>query len=485
MKKEDTFILPQIQNLDELFLSTESVITLNELIVSKSSEEIVDILCDISSDDTEMLARCDCGKLVGNYYDGMTCPHCNTVCSLSFLHIVKNDLWIVAPAAITGILNPQVYHILNSWLGKCEKLPIMEILLNRRLPIPDKLKSVIPEQGFNAFYDNFPAIINYFSFVYKTTSTKPIVPYLGPFLEQFKDKIWCTRLPLVSKSLQPITRMGNNNRYVDGSIKLLMKLMTDFKTTLIDMNLADAQLPRVEKNFFSVYKVFTQYTKDLVKNKIAAKKGILRKHCFGSRFHLSARTVCVPIVGEHWGDELYLPWMIGVQLYKYHIKSLLVNRYHKTDNDAYNQIMLALTTYDYQIDQCIQTLIKECPYKGIPIILNRNPSLKLGAIQLLFVTKVKPALHSDPKVKAELDISDQSLTFLDSKPTKKATYVIPQEVQDLIKDKTLEISPMVINAPNADFANDISYLRTFYHEVLPTGNSGIVSLELLEYPKAA
>lgn len=453
---EKQYTLPRIGNLDELFMTTENTIVLNDIIVAMSSEEIVDVLCEVSSadDDLEMVARCSCRKTTSNYKDGVTCKYCGTVCELSFGNIVKNDIWVSTPTQIIGVLNPQVYLILKVWLGTCEKESIIETLLDSKLPIPKKLSVIIPHQGFNAFYHNFDAIISYFAYVYRPTATKENTPYILELLRRYKDEIWCTHLPLVSKALQPITTMGNNNRYVDPTVMLLMKCITNLKTAIIDVELTDSELKRVERNFFKVYLIFIEYTSSLVKEKLAEKKAILRKHCFGTRFHCSARTVCVPIVGEHYGDEVHIPWSIGVHVWATHLAAMLTIRYHYSTNKAYTKVSKAINVYDYQVDVCMQTLIKESPYKGLPIILNRNPSLRLGAIQLQFVTKVGPMLKADPCHIVTVDENGLSL--------ERAKRVVPEEVQLLLLDNTIKVSPLIINAPNADFDGDeLNFLPIF------------------------
>ncbi len=447
------FVAPQICNFDDLFSRTPDAITLNELIVNKSSQEIIAIICDLTDDNSELIAKCTCEHLDSNYYEGKICPKCNTVCQSTFGNIIKNDIWFLIPDAITAVLNPIVFHMLNSWLGAVDKKPILEIILNHRQEVPESLQPIILDQGFNYLYDNFDAIIDYFSNIQKNTANKPIRPYIQAFLQLHADNIWCTRLPLVSKALQPVTYVGSKNRnvgYVDDSIKLIMKSITDFKSTLIADKLRQYPLKRIETDFYSVYTTFGDYTASIAKDKLASKPGIFRKHCFGARFHCSGRSVCIPIVEEHWGDEVFLPWILGVKMWYIHIESLLVNRYHKSLNDAHNQVSLSMTQYDYQVDKCMQILIKESPYKGLPIVLNRNPSLHLGAIQLLFVTKIKPSLTSDPKVAQEVDFTDSNIHILGDSPTDKIKYVTPDWVKFEIADKTLELSPMVINAPNAD-----------------------------------
>ena len=448
---DDTYVLPQIYDLDRLFMETDNAKTINEAIIGRSSEELVELLCDISGDDNEMVARCECENLKGNVFENKICPKCGDVCSIAFEKIVKNDLWVEIPDSIPKILDPQVYRILASWLGSINKVPVMDIILNRKEEVPPVLEGIVLDQGFKFFYENFDALMAFFFTQFRSSKHKS-TGMMAIFLELNKDKIWCTKLPIISKYLQPITGMGDKK--VDSAIKLMMKAITDFRSTLIDDKLQRAALPRVEKNFFNVYKSFTDYSAKIVKERLSPKKALLRKHVFGNRLHLTGRTVCVPIIDEHYGDELYLPWVLGIQLWFYHILSILQDRYHFTRNQAYNKLSHAVTVYDFQVDKCMQTLIRESPYKGLPILLNRNPSLKLGAIQLLFVTKINPNLKRDPKVEVGIDELDD-VSFMNSETAKgRKKYIIPDWVQHLIADKVIGCSAIIIAAPNCDFDGD-------------------------------
>ena len=57
-------------------------------------------------------------------------------------------------------------------------------------------------------------------------------------------------------------------------------------------------------------------------------------------------------------------------------------------------LMLHTNKYHPDLDAIFKELIEESPYPGLPIILQRNPSLVRGSAQQFYVTKIKP----DPSV---------------------------------------------------------------------------------------
>ena len=130
--------------------------------------------------------------------------------------------------------------------------------------------------------------------------------------------------------------------------------------------------------------------------------------------------------------------------------------------------MNAINVYDYEIDVIMQNMIKDCPYKGLPILMNRNPSLRIGSIQLLFVTKIKPALKENPfpSVTEEPLVSmdnnddwyeDQSHKRRATDVTSSALFglsndhdIIRHKVIRYVEDGAIAVSPLIVKGPNLD-----------------------------------
>jgi len=101
---------------------------------------------------------------------------------------------------------------------------------------------------------------------------------------------------------------------------------------------------------------------------------------------------------------------MGVTTHKLEILNLLQNRYGYTQRDALDLFFKSKEEYSAVIHEILDTLIAECPYKGLPVEWDRNPSIDVGSEQLIFVTKFKSDVH----------------------------------------DKTISMSQIIVNAPNAD-----------------------------------
>ena len=88
---------------------------------------------------------------------------------------------------------------------------------------------------------------------------------------------------------------------------------------------------------------------------------------------------------------------MGVQLFKDHIASKLMRgdatRVAMSPREANALINFAVNNYVKVIDDVLKELIAEHPSgRGLPILLQRNPSLKRGSAQQLWVPEIKTDL---------------------------------------------------------------------------------------------
>ena len=159
----------------------------------------------------------------------------------------------------------------------------------------------------------------------------------------------------------------------------------------------------------------------MVSRRLFKKEGLIRKHICGTRFHFSFRSVIAPICGPHKFDELILPWSIGVTTLKLHILNRLMYKYNYSLTEATKIHSKSEIKFDPLIYDIITSIIDEyrtssdgITFLGIPVLFNRNPTVRRGATQLLFVSDVKKD----------------------------------------VDDKSINISVLILTAPNADFDGD-------------------------------
>jgi hypothetical protein len=111
----------------------------------------------------------------------------------------------------------------------------------------------------------------------------------------------------------------------------------------------------------------------MLKKKQFRKPGHIRKHLNGSRMHFTLRALVTPEIMPP--DCISIPWTGAVTLLRLELLNLLTKRHGMTLVDAYARTVLAEYTYDETINQCFKALIAECGHKGLPVLIDRNPSL--------------------------------------------------------------------------------------------------------------
>lgn len=383
---------------------------------NKQSKEFVDQLFKEDSGDLNFSSSCDCGELTGNFYLGETCSLCNTKVRSSFAGELKYRAWLEIPEYMPPILHPAAYRVFRKWLSSYNKKQLIDSILDVNGEVPDDYPV---QPGFKSFYENFDTIMQYFLTVYKKTTSKKSrerFKHIPEFITKYRDILFVRHIPVLNQNLHLVTKSGSLT-YTDESSMHIFKTLIELSNLAYIYTTTSKTEMYLEQNMKDMYYSYLEYTDSIIYTKIAKKRGFIRKYILGTRCHFSFRAVIVPITIDHMGDELHVPWRVAVTGLRLEILNLLQHRQGKSINEALDIYHKALFTYDENVYQLMMTLITECPYKGLPVIFGRNPTLQHGSIQLLFVTTIK---------------------------------------QDLA-DNTIGFSPLVLSAPNADFDGDAMY----------------------------
>jgi hypothetical protein len=177
--------------------------------------------------------------------------------------------------------------------------------------------------------------------------------------------------------------------YYNDISTIIVNMLFTLSETIYTVTAGKAFDPKyVDKQMIVIYQLYIKYLEGVASTLLFKKTGAFRKHVLGTRSHFTARGVIIPITEPHDFDEHYLPWTIGVELYELEILA-------KLHNDGYNFIRAqeimrkARVRYVERIDNIFKVLIKESPFKGLPNLIGRNPSLRPGAIQLEYCSRIK------------------------------------------------------------------------------------------------
>ena len=367
--------------------------------------------------DLTNIASCECGHISGNYMIGSTCPYCKTKVKTNFAEELKFRRWLEIPDFLPPVLHPGAYRVLEAWLGP--KSGILTGLLDTNQKLPAEFQGVFG-QGFEYFYNNFDNIINYFCTQcrkFTSPANRDKTKSVLMFIAKYRSRMFIRHIPALNSSLHLSTQSGTI-MYSDDVVSYIIQAKLGLCHLVYVYFNGTYNKSYINERMFAIYNSFLDYTAAILNKKLLKKPGFIRKQLLGARLFCSARAVIVPIADIHNFDEIYIPWNMAVRELELEIINVLMNRRHMTGPQAEDMYCKALAQYVPDIYDIICTLIEECPYKGLPVLMGRNPSLRIGAIFLLFATKVK------------------------------------QEYED----STVSISALASAAPNYDFDGDAMHL---------------------------
>lgn len=339
------------------------------------------------------IPSCVCKKLNGQDLLGQRCTSCGSECAPIYSRKIEPTLWSRVPDGITSFVNPLIWKIIFK-LFKSKSNNILLWLTDPYYqpsdPTDPKIKRLnellveIPgfKRGLNHFVENYDDVVN--MLIERKILGYKMLERAGfiEFSKKYKEAFFTTVLPVSNRNSFIVEQSGTAN-FTD------TKALAGVDVFLTINNLHHSRLKTpVAKKESIIVKCLTDLSNHHEKyltDRIFPKPGNIRKHLVGSRLNFTARAVITSLHGVHHYWEVHLPWGIAIELLKEHIRSKLLNNYGMSPVDIVELLQTHVTKYHPLLHEVMNLLIKEAPYytpdgvhKGIPIILNRNPTLERG-----------------------------------------------------------------------------------------------------------
>lgn len=363
-------------DFDDLFKRTPEakIINTDTLVAQKLSKEFTDAIYSNSDGELGFVPTCQCGHLKGVTKVGLLCNQCGTYCSEQFIDTLTHTSWIGLPPNMAPVMHPIWYMILKQWTSVGRKsLSVIDIILNPIEEIPEDLQSFITGRGFQYFYEHHDEILNFLLYTYPRTAKKASAKWVETFREVYSGVMFTRYLPILHNSLHPLKNNGGTLNYVDSTSKEILSAIIDLSTETFKQHSTSVTVRSFNKTMYDIYTRVMAYYTSLINDKLGGKTALLRKHCYGSRVHFSARSVIVPHDEIIEQDHLILPWGIIVNGLKLPIMNYLMNRHHKTFTEALDIFMKSLVNYSEVVDQCIAEFCDDSPDHKLCIMIGRNP----------------------------------------------------------------------------------------------------------------
>lgn len=403
-------IYQELVNFDEMYDGlTFAPIFGNDFDIStqEGTEALNDLIfTKYDGDSLNVIPTCDegCGFLQGGSELHAICPICQTACEVPTDKPLKSILWIRSPADIRALVNPAIWTILSKQLTT-SKFNILEWLTdvnyNPDAKEPDllyKLEAGLEaagiKRGYNNFVDNFDRIMQ---LIYDVRIIVPLMRReIEPLLKENRDKIFCQQLPIPSK----VSFVIESNQDVNYYDKNICQAVGALRTIVsIEQGMRPAKGARREGLVVQAMSSLAEYYHGFHSDILGQKSGLARQNIFGSRVAFSARAVITSIPHPSDYDVIYTPWALTLQLLKLHLTNKLWSPPYNFNPIQIDRILKeAAYRYNPMLHDIIRVLIAESPLGKLPVIFQRNPTLRPGSGQLLYIPDVK----TDP---ADISIS--------------------------------------------------------------------------------
>ncbi len=325
--------------------------------------------------------RCKCQNpdIMGKLFEGHICPLCH-----SPVEFVDSNLDITGWIKLTKykIIQPAMYVFLANLIGKKD---LDDIIAFKRKPNKDGIfEELVPDKknpyrgiGMAEFYNQFDEITEFF-----LKKKKHQEAY--DFIYENIDSVFTASIPVYSFLLRPAKVDGDSFNFT-GVNKIY---------AILAMN-AQKLNEKSERQVAQILRYLYKIQQDVIKlynyilEEIKPKKGIIRGSILGGRMNFTARFIILPMADDNMDiDEISLPYLGFMELFKAEIVNMITRINNCTIHEAESKWNSACLNFDEKVYSIMEYLINNTK-NGIRVLLNRNPTLEYGSIQLMRVAKVK------------------------------------------------------------------------------------------------
>ncbi len=345
----------------------------------------------MQGDKVSMLPSCDCGAFREGV--GLICPYCNTIVKNNIEKEIQTMVWFRRPPEIDALMSPIIFTMLRERFTK-QGWDIIAWFTDQSYSpnVKDqgfmrKLRDRGFERGWNAFYRQFDDIMAYLFSVNELNSSVKSgeVDYLLYLIKQRRESVFCNYIPLPNKALFVFenTNTGIYRNDSTGKAMSYISLMISIEKSIQPLS------KRVKENRVAkLYQRISDYQIEHIKTELSPKNAQIRRNTIATKNALAYRSV-ITSVTEPWDyNAIKVPWTVGVTMFRLHLVNKLM-RYGFSHNKAIEHLLSHTGHYDKLLDRFLNELKEEAPEGKIWTTIQRNPSLKQGSMQLVYIGEFK------------------------------------------------------------------------------------------------
>lgn len=272
------------------------------------------------------------------------------------------------------IIHPTIFKQIEYFIGKNELEGILTY--HRDNDIDGNILPFTPidpshpytELGMVEFKEKFDEIMEFY------LKQKPNKKKYYDFIMKNREKVFIHSIPVFTTLLRPFDIDGRSLYHEDSNPKFNMinKLASQLNNIgEKDRSDKEYQINELLKNLQDQYIELYAYIVEI----LSTKKGVIRQ-LFGGRYNFSSR--CVIVADNRLRiDQVRLPYKCLVEWLDPQIKNILVKSYNMIYNEAEEFLFKAKVKPNKTIANIINSIIKSHK-DGLPVIINRNPSINYG-----------------------------------------------------------------------------------------------------------
>ena len=326
--------------------------------------------------------KCECGELMGRIYLDIECPKCKEK-----VRFIDDDLsyfgWIVLKKEYP-VIHPNLYKSIEYFIGSKRLNNIIKPLEEKDehgKTIEVEKPPNEPYMGLDimGFRENFDEVMEYYLEKYPHK-----VEYFNDIMAN-RSKVFCHSIPVYSTLLRPFKEESKFLFYNDtNEIYVLMARLAHVINT-DDLKIFRKRKPKAQLLYdlqMEMNKLYDEMIEILSK-----KKGEVRS-LFGGRCNFTARNVIIPDPKLRV-DEIKLSYFSLVELLQQRIINILHKSHNMSYDEAYKIWYKSSINPDPNIVSIIQGIIDNYD-RGIPILINRNPTISYGSILQMYVVGIEP-----------------------------------------------------------------------------------------------
>ena len=351
-------------------------------------------LVEDNADISEYSCSPSCRYLVGRIWEGHECPICHEIVKNNYTVNFDKNGWINIGSH--KVMQPAAFAKVSDLIGDKNLEDILDF--NDNIDLQGNItigtadfnkKHPFSKIGMTEFYKRFEEIcLFYGKRKHKMADAE--------FLINFKNRIWTSKINVLSQELRPAFINSTEKTFRFDSINTVYSTIIN-NASLISKAEITQQYMNINKYLFTIQmELFKLY--GLILQKLDGKKKLPRRKIQGTKVSWSSRMVITANTGDNYGlDHVAISYKAFLELYIYEIMNCFkrgVATDYFIDKTLYEIAeWLDVEKYSNRIHPAIYKVMKWLIANntdGLYCLINRPPTMDIGSLQMLRVVDVLP-----------------------------------------------------------------------------------------------